>query len=129
MSEAQETAKRSEEEAKAEGLEDEEDEQPEADTQEKEDEQDEAAKAAKAKTTKAKRAEARAKAKAKVEENECATWSIPEAGWIIGKLSRNASYAAADRGEFGEIIWIGDGKRKLARVIKRPLQRKLGLIP
>lgn len=50
------------------------------------------------------------------------TYEIPEAGERLG-LSRSASYAAAKRGELGEIIKIG--KRK--KVLKASFHRKFDL--
>jgi excisionase family DNA binding protein len=51
--------------------------------------------------------------------NECRTISVPEAGRWLG-LSRNAAYAAAERGEI-PTIRIG----KLLRVPVVALERKL----
>jgi hypothetical protein len=49
-------------------------------------------------------------------------YDVPEAGAKIG-LSRNASYAAAARGDFGKLIKVG----KLLKVPKRPFDRMLGV--
>lgn len=64
-----------------------------------------------------------AKATDKGANLECATLSIPEAGRLVANLSVNGSYAAAARGEFGEILEFG----RLRRVAKAPLLRRLGL--
>ena len=49
-------------------------------------------------------------------------YEIPEAGALVG-LNRNASYAAANRGELGEIIQFGRQKR----VLKASFDRKFKL--
>lgn len=49
-------------------------------------------------------------------------YEIPEAGALLG-LNRNASYAAAKRGELGEIIQLGRQKR----VVKASFHRKFEL--
>jgi excisionase family DNA binding protein len=61
--------------------------------------------------------------KKQVERATNLTYSIPEAGAMFG-LSRNGSYAAADR---GEIPFIRFGRKR--RVPKAVWDRKLGLIP
>lgn len=48
------------------------------------------------------------------------TLSVPEAGWIYFKLGRNASYAAAKRGEI-PVIQVG----KLKRVPIAAMERKM----
>jgi hypothetical protein len=49
-------------------------------------------------------------------------FTVPEAGALLG-LNRNASYAAANRGELGEIIQLGRQKR----VSKAAFHRKFEL--
>jgi hypothetical protein len=53
-------------------------------------------------------------------ETTAKTLSVPEAGWEYYRLSRNASYAAAARGDI-PTIKIG----KLLRVPIRALEQKL----
>jgi hypothetical protein len=49
-------------------------------------------------------------------------YAVPEAGALLG-LNRNAAYAAAKRGELGEIIQLGRQKR----ISKAAFHRKFGL--
>jgi hypothetical protein len=49
-------------------------------------------------------------------------YEIPEAGALLG-LNRNAAYAAANRGELGEIIQLGRQKR----ISKAAFHRKFEL--
>jgi hypothetical protein len=53
-------------------------------------------------------------------QKECLTMSVPEAGWRYFKMSRNASYAAADRGEI-PTIRVGRLRRVPVRVMDRLL--------
>jgi hypothetical protein len=53
--------------------------------------------------------------------NDEITLSIPEAGWRYYRLSRNGSYAAAERGDL-PTIKIGKLKRVPIRVIERRLE-------
>jgi len=55
-------------------------------------------------------------------EEQRLTYEIPEAGALLG-LSKSASYVAANRGEFGEIIRIG----KRMMVLKASFRRKFDL--
>jgi hypothetical protein len=48
-------------------------------------------------------------------------YEIPEAGALLG-LNRNASYAAANRGELGEIIQLGRQKRISKAAFHRKFQ-------
>lgn len=52
-------------------------------------------------------------------EDDGLTYSIPQAGKLVG-LGRNAAYAAAKRGEL-PVIWFG----RLGRVPKTALARRL----
>jgi hypothetical protein len=55
-------------------------------------------------------------------DDKCLVYEIPEAGALLG-LNRNAAYAAAKRGELGEIIQLGRQKR----VSKAAFHRKFEL--
>jgi hypothetical protein len=52
-----------------------------------------------------------------------ATADIPEFGRVVFGASRNASYAAAARGEFGKIVEVGRRKK----VVTAPWRQRLGL--
>jgi hypothetical protein len=56
------------------------------------------------------------------EDDKRLVYEIPEAGALVG-LNRNASYAAANRGELGEIVTFGRQKR----VLKASFHRKFKL--
>lgn len=62
------------------------------------------------------------KASMSTQGDERLVYEIPEAGKLLG-LNRNASYAAAIRGDFGEIIQLGRQKR----VSKAAFHRKFEL--
>lgn len=63
------------------------------------------------------------KVSTKTEDDEkCLTYEIPEAGALVG-LKRNASYAAANRGELGELVHFGRKKK----VLKASFHRKFEL--
>jgi hypothetical protein len=50
--------------------------------------------------------------------------SVPFAGKVLGDLSKNASYEAANRGELGVPVYSVGGKK---RVASTAVLRKLGL--
>jgi hypothetical protein len=52
-----------------------------------------------------------------------ATADIPDFGRIVFGASRNASYAAASRGEFGQLVEVGRRKK----VVTAPWRQRLGL--
>ena len=56
------------------------------------------------------------------EDDKRLVYEIPEAGALLG-LNRNASYAAANRGDLGDIIQLGRQKR----VSKAAFHRKFEL--
>jgi hypothetical protein len=51
------------------------------------------------------------------------TASIPDVGRICFELSRNGSYDAAKRGDFGPLIKVG----RLQKIVTSALRRQLGL--
>jgi len=62
-----------------------------------------------------------ASAKGQTQEDDLLVYTVPQAGAKIG-LSRNASYDAAKRGEFGTVVKVG----RLLLVPKLSFHRKFG---
>jgi hypothetical protein len=62
-------------------------------------------------------------ARTKDQEAKRLVYEIPEAGAMLG-LNRNAAYAAADRGDFGQVIVLG----KLKRISKAAFHRKFDVL-